>query len=73
MVFGSAFLTSLNAGDETPGDVNYGTWRSWCDAIIVPSTSTKLSGATNVNAGCKEHASMARDRSIYLGVRDFID
>ncbi len=73
MVPGSSFLQSLNATDETPGDVNYGTWRTWCDLIIVPSTSTKLDGASNYSAGCKTHAGMRTDRSVYEGVRNFID
>jgi triacylglycerol lipase len=34
MRIGSKFLGKLNAGDETPGAVNYGTWWSPCDEII---------------------------------------
>ena len=33
------FLSELNAGDETPGAVNYGTWWSPCDEIINPDAS----------------------------------
>lgn len=30
------FLAALNAGDETPGDVRYTTYSSWCDLVVVP-------------------------------------
>ena len=39
--------TELNAGDETPGAVNYGTWWSPCDEIINPDSSVPAHGATN--------------------------
>ena len=39
MRVGSKFLGELNAGDETPGTVNYGTWWSPCDEIINPDSS----------------------------------
>ena len=44
---GSTFLTRPNAGDETPGTPNYGTWWSPCDEVINPDSSVALSGATN--------------------------
>jgi triacylglycerol lipase len=47
MVPGSAFLTDLNSGDETPGDVKYVTLRTPGDDLVVPSSSTELDGATN--------------------------
>jgi triacylglycerol lipase len=47
MVPGSAFLTDLNSGDETPGDVNYVTLRTPGDDLVVPSSSTELDGAKN--------------------------
>ena len=72
MIPGSSFLSALNAGDETPGDVRYSTFWSPCDEIINPDTSVLLSGATNVRTGCIGHISMLASPSIYAGVRDFV-
>ncbi|WP_309055599.1 alpha/beta fold hydrolase, partial [Streptomyces sp.] len=44
---GSAFLNTLNTGDETPGSPRYATWRSPCDMIISPKDSVALTGAVN--------------------------
>ena len=68
---GSAFLTALNAGDETPGDVRYATWWSPCDGTIVPAESTILSGATNTQTACLSHAAMFTE-TIYQQVKAFI-
>ncbi|KUO08373.1 esterase/lipase family protein [Streptomyces sp. DSM 15324] len=72
MVTGSSFLTALNAGDETPGSVTYGTYWSNCDAAIDPDSSALLSGATNVGVGCISHDAMNNDYGVYQQVRDFI-
>jgi triacylglycerol lipase len=69
---GSQFLTDLNATDETPGAVNYGTWWSACDEAIRPPESTVLNGATNTQAGCVEHNQETVDPTVYTQVRDFI-
>jgi triacylglycerol lipase len=45
---GSAFLTDLNAGDETPGNVSYTAIETRYDEVVIPYTSAFLSGATNV-------------------------
>jgi triacylglycerol lipase len=46
---GSAFLTQLNAGDETPGRVKYLTFWSSCDDVVIPpAESIPLKGAFNV-------------------------
>jgi len=45
---GSEFLTSLNAGDETPGDVDYTVVQTRYDEVVTPYTSAFLDGATNV-------------------------
>jgi triacylglycerol lipase len=45
---GSAFLTALNAGDETPGDVDYTVVETRYDEVVTPYTSAFLDGATNV-------------------------
>ncbi|QUH02660.1 triacylglycerol lipase [Saccharopolyspora erythraea] len=47
MLPGSAFVERLNSGDETPGDVEYTTWFSPADGVIVPYTSTAVEGARN--------------------------
>lgn len=39
---GSAFLTRLNAGDETPGDVSYTQVTTRYDGVVVPHTSGYL-------------------------------
>lgn len=72
MRIGSKFLTELNAGDETPGAVNYGTWWSTCDEFINPDESVILSGATNTNVGCVSHLGLVSDETIYKQVREFI-
>ena len=45
---GSAFLTNLNAGDETPGNISYTVVETRYDEVVIPYTSAFLSGATNV-------------------------
>lgn len=72
MRFGSPFLTALNTGDETPGDVHYGTFRSRCDEVINPDDSTVLAGATNVVTGCYGHLTLLAAYDVYAGVRDFV-
>jgi triacylglycerol lipase len=69
---GSTFLANLNAGDETPGTVNYGTWWSPCDEIINPDNSVLLSGAANHETGCDGHLQLLSDSAVYAGVRDFV-
>jgi triacylglycerol lipase len=43
MKIGSAFLAQLNAGDETPGSVSYGTFWSPCDSMINPLSGEGIS------------------------------
>ena len=69
---GSQFLNSLNAGDETPGAVRYGTFWSLCDEVINPDSSVLLSGATNKLTACLGHLSLLISSSVYRGVRDFV-
>jgi triacylglycerol lipase len=72
MRVGSTFLSELNAGDETPGAVNYGTWWSPCDEIINPDSSVALSGATNTKTACISHTALTTDKTVYEQVREFI-
>jgi hypothetical protein len=46
---GSAFLTNLNAGDETPGPVSYTQVETRYDEVVIPYTSAFLSGANTTN------------------------
>ncbi|MFE9817420.1 alpha/beta fold hydrolase [Streptomyces sp. NBC_00236] len=63
---GSSFISQISSGDETPGDTRYATWYSACDGIILPYTSTRLSGATNNNVLCQTHIGYLAD-TIVLG------
>ncbi|MDX6601514.1 MAG: triacylglycerol lipase [Solirubrobacterales bacterium] len=69
---GSTFLKELNAGDETPGAVNYGTWWSPCDEIINPDSSVPLAGATNTETACISHSALTTDETVYKQVREFV-
>jgi triacylglycerol esterase/lipase EstA (alpha/beta hydrolase family) len=69
---GSTFLKELNAGDETPGTVNYGTWRSPCDEFINPDSSVILAGATNNETECISHLSLLTNENVYKQVREFV-
>ncbi|MEU7824566.1 triacylglycerol lipase [Catellatospora sp. NPDC049133] len=68
----SSFLRDLNAGDETPGGVRYQTFWSSCDEFINPDQSTILTGATNTNVGCIEHAWLLVSDPVSLKVRTFL-
>ena len=46
---GSAFITNLNAGDETPGERLLHVVESRNDEVVVPYTSAFLSGANTTN------------------------
>ncbi|MFE1314670.1 esterase/lipase family protein [Streptomyces sp. NPDC058755] len=72
MQTGSAFLTALNSGDETPGSVAYAAYWSDCDEAIDPDTSAELSGATDVDVGCVSHTDMNNDHGVYEQVHDFL-
>lgn len=72
MLPGSSFLQQLNANDETSGYVRYGTWRSPCDAFIIPNDSTILSGATNTQTGCIGHLYLRTNDTVYYQVRNFV-
>jgi triacylglycerol lipase len=44
---GSAFLTKLNAGDETPPPVDYTVIETIYDEVVIPYTSAFLTGPTS--------------------------
>ncbi|CAM3742649.1 triacylglycerol lipase [Nocardiopsis rhodophaea] len=69
---GSGFLSDLNADDPTPHGVNYVTFRSPCDLIISPISSTALDGAANHRTRCLEHISMMWAPSVITSVRETI-
>lgn len=69
---GSSFLTTVNAGDETPGDTAYATWYSPCDGIIIPYTSTELSGAANHLVPCQTHIGYLTDTVTLTAVERFV-
>jgi len=71
MLPGSAFLTALNSGDETPGEVRYATWWSPCDDRVIPNETVILDGAVNTQTDCFKHSEMD-DPTIYQQVRAFI-
>lgn len=68
----STFLTKLNSTDETWGRPRYATWWSSCDEVIYPTTSAKLSGATNTQTACMRHSMLHEDYTVYTQVRDFV-
>lgn len=69
---GSSFIDTLSAGDETPGSTRYGTWYSPCDGVILPYTSTVLSGASNNYVACETHLGFLSDTSVLTSVRTFL-
>jgi len=70
---GSAFLATLNNGDETPGLTRYATWRSPCDLTIDPGSSVVLAGATNNQSACISHIEFLVHVPTYEQVREFVD
>lgn len=73
IAIGSAFLSDLNAVDETPGLTRYATWRSTCDTTITPTESVVLSGATNNLSACVAHFNFLIDDTVYQQVKSWIE
>lgn len=69
---GSSFIGQISSGDETPGSTKYGTWYSACDGIILPYTSTRLSGASNNNVACQTHIGFLADLSVLSSIANFM-
>jgi triacylglycerol lipase len=72
MIPNSDLLNALNAGDETPGSTNYGTFWSNSDDVINPDNSVLLSGATNTFAGSIEHSDFLSRADVFDMVRNFV-
>jgi triacylglycerol lipase len=72
MLPGSSFLLRLSSGDETPGSTSYATWYSACDGIIIPYTSTVLSGADNNNVVCETHLGFLTSTTVLTQIRSFL-
>ena len=69
----SSFLNALNKKDETPGRViSYNTWRSPCDEVINPQSSTSLNGATNTLTACLRHSDLYVDSAVYAQVKTVV-
>lgn len=73
MRYGSGLLSDLNAGDETPGGVDYATFWSPCDEVINPDGSTILSGAANTQVSCIGHVSLLASDEVSEGVRGTVE
>jgi triacylglycerol esterase/lipase EstA (alpha/beta hydrolase family) len=76
MTIGSAFLTDLNSGDDTPGTVRYTAVRTLQDELVRPVGNASLSdGATNVliQSACPlrlvGHLGLVLDGTVYSIVR----
>jgi hypothetical protein len=76
---GSAFITALNSGDETPGEVSYTSIYSLTDELVqpaAPAPTAALAGASNILLQdlCPgrpgEHALLAADAVVYAMVTD---
>jgi triacylglycerol lipase len=69
---GSAFIAQISAGDETPGATRYATWYSPCDGVILPYTSTRLSGATNNLVACQTHIGYLTDTGVLAQIANYV-
>lgn len=69
----STLLNHLNATNESPFSVGYGTWRSPCDEAVNPHTSPILAGAAlNEETACMSHSQLHEDATVYQHVKAFI-
>jgi triacylglycerol esterase/lipase EstA (alpha/beta hydrolase family) len=79
MAVGSSFLASLNAGDDTIGDVRYTNIASVFDEVVVPYNTAFLSNDGNntnvrVQSPCWArvvgHIGLPLDGTVYSGIQD---
>jgi triacylglycerol lipase len=73
MRIGSAFLTDLNSGDESPGTPAYATYWSPCDTVINPDSSVSVSGATNNQTACISHSALTTDSTVFSAVKSTVE
>lgn len=69
---GSSFIGQISSGDETPGSTRYATWYSPCDGVILPYTSTPLSGASNNYVLCQTHLGFLADVVVLADIANFV-
>lgn len=70
----STLLNHLNATDESPFVVGYGTWRTPCDEAVSPHDSPILNGAQlNIETVCMSHSQLHEDATVYGQVKSFIE
>ena len=79
MSIGSTYLASLNAGDDTIGDVRYTNIVSATDEVVIPHTTGWLANdGNNVNVRVQSpcflrfvgHIGLATDGTVYSGIQD---
>lgn len=81
MAIGSDYLSALNAGDDTIGDVTYVSIVTTIDELVIPFTSAYLANDgniqnVNVQAQCPlrwpGHLGLIFDGAVYDGIRDVL-
>jgi triacylglycerol lipase len=65
---GSRFLDQLNAGDETPGPVDYTVIQTAYDSVVIPYTSAFLHGPAARVTNVMVQSDCTRDASGHLGI-----
>lgn len=76
---GSAFITNLNAGDETPGNVKYDVLVTNGDQVVTPYQSAYINGASAwvAQSGCileaSEHLQISYSPRVQTKVANLLD
>lgn len=70
---GSAFLTKLNAGDETPGTTRWTSVFSTTDGLVPTSASRLADGACDVRVTGPNHSQLLTDPAVFRIVLNAID
>jgi triacylglycerol lipase len=69
----SAFLTKLNAGDETPGTTKWTSVYSTTDGLVPTSASRLVDGACDVKVTGPNHSQLLTDPAVFRIVLGAID
>jgi triacylglycerol lipase len=69
----SAFLTKLNAGDETPGATKWTSVYSTTDGLVPTSASRLVDGACDVKVTGPDHGQLLTDPAVFRIVLGAID